>query len=295
MDPEESHNATSRAREAELLRAFEGVLPVPRVYFVDANGEWFPQPALIYSYARGVTKPRATASGAVSGLGTAFGPELRARLGPQLVEHLAKIHSLEVRPGAFTTMEAPAVGTVEAARWQLNRARRVWEEDGAEQSPLMEVATNWLERNLPVLDHVSVVHGDYRSGNFLFDEESGKITAWLDWERGHLGDRHRDLAWTTQAMFGYPDENGGGYLICGLMPESEFYQAYTRLSGLTIDPERLQWYSILNCYQVLVTTLGSCYRVVRLAKNHQPALLAVLKAEAAMCADRLRVLLEKVI
>jgi aminoglycoside phosphotransferase (APT) family kinase protein len=295
MDPEESHNATSRVREGELLRAFEGVVPVPHVYFVDANGEWFPQPALIYSYAHGVTKPRSTTSGAVSGLGTAFGPELRALLAPQFVGHLAKIHRLEVHSDSFTTMEPPETGTTEAARWQLNRARRVWEEDGAEQSPLMEVATNWLERNLPDLDHVSVVHGDYRSGNFLFDEESGRITAWLDWERGHLGDRHRDLAWTTQAMFGYPDEDGDGYLICGLLPEDDFYETYSRLSGLTVDPGRLRWYSILNCYQVLVTTLGSCYRVVRLGKNHQPALLTVLKAEAAMCADRLRLMLEKVV
>lgn len=295
MDPEESHNATSRAREAELLRTFEDVLPVPHVYFVDANGEWFPQPALIYSYVPGTTKPAATKSGAVSGLGTAFGPELRARLAPQFVEHLATIHRLDVQARTFTTMEPPQNGTTQAAQWQLNRARRVWEEDGAEHSPLLEVATNWLERNLPLLDQVSVVHGDYRSGNFLFDEASGRITSWLDWERGHLGDRHRDLAWTTQAMFGYPEENGDGYLICGLLAERDFYDAYTARSGLTIDPERMQWYSILNCYQVLVTTLGSCYRVVRLAKNHQPALLTVLKAEAAMCADRLRLMLERVI
>jgi aminoglycoside phosphotransferase (APT) family kinase protein len=41
------------------------------------------------------------------------------------------------------------------------------------------------------------VHGDYRSGNFLLDEGSGRITATLDWESGHLGDRHADLAYCT--------------------------------------------------------------------------------------------------
>src|SRR5438552_11244012 len=192
-------------------------------------------------------------------------------------------------------MESPSVGTTEAAQLQLNRARRVWEEDRAEDFPLMEVATNWLGRNLPVMDSVSVIHGDYRSGNFLFDEASGQITTWLDWERGHLGDRHRDLAWITQAMFGYPREDGRGFYICGLLGEEEFHEKYQRMSGLTIDPDRLQWYSVLNCYQALVSTLGSCYRVVRLGKNHQDALMVVLKAEAAMASVRLQEMLSEVI
>ena len=295
MDPAESTNATSREREAELLRAFDGVIPGPHVFFLDAEAKWFPEPALIYSFAGGVTKPSGTRSGSVSGLGTQFGPELRAALAPQFVEHLAAIHSYPIRPHMLTTMDRPAVGTTEAAALQLNRARRVWEEDRGEDMPLMEVAVAWLERNLPVLDHLSVVHGDYRSGNFLFDEDSGRITAWLDWERGHLGDRHRDLAWTTQEMFGYPKEDGDGFYVCGLLSDDEFFEQYQAASGLTIDPARMQWYSILNCYQVLVTTLGSAYRVVRLGKSHQEALMVILKGEAAISADRLRRMLAEVI
>ncbi len=295
MDPAESHNATSRLREAELLRAFAGIIPVPEVFFVDADAKWFPEPALVYAFSDGVTKPKTTSSGAVSGLGIHFGPALRAKLGPQFVEHLAKIHAYPIAKGGFTTMEPPSIGTTEAAQLQLNRARRVWEEDRAEDFPLMEVATNWLGRNLPVMDQVSVIHGDYRSGNFLFDEASGQITTWLDWERGHLGDRHRDLAWITQAMFGDPREDGRGFYICGLLGEEAFYEQYQRMSGLVIDPAKLRWYSVLNCYQALVSTLGSCYRVVRLGKNHQDALMVVLKAEAAMASVRLQEMLKELI
>jgi aminoglycoside phosphotransferase (APT) family kinase protein len=295
MDPAESHNATSRLREAELLRAFSGIIPVPEVFFVDGGAKWFPEPALIYAFADGVTKPKTTSSGAVSGLGIHFGPELRAKLGPQFVEHLAKIHAFPVDQGQFTTMEPPTLGTTHAAELQLNRARRVWEEDRAEDFPLMDVAVNWLQRHLPVMDRVSVIHGDYRSGNFLFDEAGGRITTWLDWERGHLGDRHRDLAWITQAMFGDPREDGRGFYICGLLGEDEFYQQYQAMSGLAIDPARLEWYSLLNCYQALVSTLGSCYRVVRLGKNHQDALMVVLKAEAAMASARLQTMLQEIL
>lgn len=295
MDPAESHNATSRLREAELLRAFRGIIPVPEVFFVDEQARWFPEPALIYAFAEGVTKPSTTASGAVSGLGIRFGPELRAKLGPQFVEHLARIHAFPVTTAGFTTMQAPSIGTMEAAQLQLNRARRVWEEDRGEDFPLMDVAVNWLARNLPVMDQVSVIHGDYRSGNFLFDEASARITTWLDWERGHLGDRHRDLAWITQAMFGDPRDDGKGYYICGLLSQDEFEERYQALSGLVVDPARLQWYGVLNCYQALVSTLGSCYRVVRLGKNHQDALMVALKAEAAMASARLHEMLMEIL
>lgn len=293
MDPAESHNTTSRLREAELLRAFSGVIPVPEVFFVDEQARWFPEPALIYAFSDGVTKPSSTASGAVSGLGIRFGPDLRTKIGPQFVEHLAKIHTFPIDSAGFTSMESPSIGTIAAAKLQLNRAKRVWEEDRGEDFPLMDVAVNWLSRNLPVLDQVSVIHGDYRSGNFLFDESSARITTWLDWERGHLGDRHRDLAWITQAMFGDPREDGQGYYICGLLSEIEFYERYQEMSGLMIDPVRMQWYSVLNCYQALVSTLGSCYRVVRLGKNHQAALMVALKAEAAMASARLQEMLEE--
>ena len=295
MDPAESHNATSRLREAELLRAFRGVIPVPEVFFVDEQALWFPEPALIYAFSDGVTKPKTTASGVVSGLGIRFGADLRAKLGPQFVEHLAKIHAFPIDSAGFTTMESPSTGTTEAAQLQLNRARRVWEEDRGEDFPLMDVAVNWLSRNLPVLDQVSVIHGDYRSGNFLFDEASARITTWLDWERGHLGDRHRDLAWITQAMFGDPRDDGQGYYICGLLSEQEFHERYQNMSGLVIDPVRLQWYSVLNCYQALVSTLGSCYRVVRMGKNHQDALMVALKAEAAMASARLQEMLMEIL
>ncbi len=295
MDPAESHNATSRLREAELLRAFRGIIPVPEVFFVDEHARWFPEPALIYAFAEGVTKPSTTASGAVSGLGIRFGPELRTKLGPQFVEPLAKMNAFPVAKAGFTTMQAPSIGTTEAAQLQLNRARRVWEEDRGEDFPLMDVAVNWLARNMPVMDQVSVIHGDYRSGNFLFDEASATITTWLDWERGHLGDRHRDLAWITQAMFGDPRDDGQGYYICGLLSQDEFEDRYQTLSGLTIDPARLRWYGVLNCYQALVSTLGSCYRVVRLGKNHQDALMVALKAEAAMASARLHEMLVEIL
>ncbi|MCL4183037.1 MAG: phosphotransferase family protein [Burkholderiaceae bacterium] len=292
MDPSEASNTTSRVREAELLELFDGVLPVPRVYWVDRDARWFPEPAIIYAFVPGVARPKNAGAGHVVGLGTNFGPRLRELLAPQFLRDLAIIHTADISGRQFVSMQVPAPHTTECASWQLNRARRVWEEDRGEDFPLMDLAANWLQRNLPALDRVSVVHGDFRSGNFLFDEASGNITAWLDWERGHLGDRHRDLAWMTQREKGHLAEDGKTYLVCGLIPLQEFYARYERASGLPVDPQRLHWYRVLNCYQVITTTMATMYRVAKLGKSHQDILLARLKAIAPVAAHELCDLLE---
>jgi len=293
MEPAEALNTNSRRREFELLRAFRGVVPVPETFFLDEDGTWFPEPTLVYGFARGVTKPTTTATGKVAGLGTDFGPELRAKLTPQFIDYLAKIHLFDHASAGFTSMDVPEVETTQNALWQLNRARRVWEEDTGEVIPLMRVAANWLERNMPTLDRVSVIHGDYRSGNFMFDEPTGQITAWLDWERGHLGDRHRDLAWTTQPSFGHYSEDGSTYYVCGIAPEDEFYRLYEEASGLPVDFERIEYYRILNAYQLVVGTLATAYRVSRLGKTHQDVLLARLRALPPAFLDTLSNLLRE--
>lgn len=291
-DPTEASNTTSRPREAELLATFSDVLPVPKVLWLDRDARWFPEPAIVYTFKPGVAKPKDATAGSVVGLGTNFGPRLRGLLAPQFLEHLAKIHTADVSNLQFASMQKPLEGSTECARWQLNRARRVWEEDRGEDFPLMDVAANWLERHIPALDRVSVVHGDFRSGNFLFDEDSGRITAWLDWERGLLGDRHRDLAWMTQKEKGHFAEDNETYLVCGLIPIDEFYERYEKASGLSVDPVRLKWYRILNCYQVVTTTMATMYRVAKLGRSHQDVLLARLRAIAPIGAYELWEMLE---
>jgi aminoglycoside phosphotransferase (APT) family kinase protein len=278
MEPAEALNSNSRLREYELLKAFKGVVPVPDVYFLDEHGDWFPEPTLIYSFASGVTKPPATHSGKIAGLGTDFGPELREKLAPQFMDYLAKIHTFDYSRHSFESMDEPEVGSTEAAVLQLNRAHRVWEEDAGDSAPLMAVAANWLERNLPKLDKVSVVHGDYRSGNFLYDPTTYQMTAWLDWERGYLGDRHRDLAWTAQRMFGHLHSDGSTYMVCGLVPIEEFYRQYEAISGLSVNEDTLHYYRVLNAYQLVATLLATSYRVTRLGRSHQDVLLARLRA-----------------
>jgi aminoglycoside phosphotransferase (APT) family kinase protein len=291
MEPSESIVETSRLREFQLIKAFEGIVPVPPVFWCDADGEHLPYPALVYGFAEGVTKPSDSSSG-VSGLGTHLPPALRAKLAPQFVQHLASIHTRDIGSAGLEAFNVPALGT-QCADWGVNWWERVWEEDGDEDVPLLRLCAGWLRRHRPVLDKPVIVHADYRVGNFLFTEKDSRISAWLDWELGRIGDRHQDLAWTTSQAFGHFDEQGKTFLVCGLMPESAFFEAYEKASGLTVNAASVHWYKVYNAYMMAVLLLGTGYRIARGGKTHQDVLVTWLMGINAMLLDEMRGLIEK--
>ena len=68
-----------------------------------------------------------------------------------------------------------------------------------EPQPIIRAAIRWLRANPPPPpERVSVVHGDYRVGNFLYTKEG--IHGIVDWEMAHLGDPLEDLAWSFMEL-----------------------------------------------------------------------------------------------
>lgn len=296
MEPPESVVETSRAREFELLQALDGIVPLPPCYWVDPDGDSLPHPALIYGFAQGVAKPTSLSSTQVTGIGLNYGPELRPKLAEQFLTQIGRVHTAGATVQAKLPHFDPAeVGSNAGVIRQVNWWRRVWEEDRKEDDPLMEVAYNWLIRNAPPLDHVSIVHGDCRGGNILFTEHDARITAWLDWELGYLGDRHHDLAWSMMNPFRHRSEDGRHELMSGFLPENAYLETYERLSGLTVDRKRLAYYRVLCSYLSVVICMGTGYRVAHGGKTHQDIVVAWLAMISNSILEQLRITLGEVI
>lgn len=291
MEPAESIIATSRLREFQLIKALDGTVPVPPTFWVDEDGTHLPYPALIYGFAKGVTKPISSKSG-VSGSNTTLPPDIAAKLAPQFIGQAAALHGFDYKHSDLSAFTAPMPGT-QCAEWGVDWWERVWEEDCEEDVPLLRVAAAWLRRNAPVLDKPVIVHGDYRLGNFLFDEDTTTITAHLDWELGRLGDRHQDLAWTTSAAFQTFAEDGKTQLVCSMLPEQEFLEAYEKAAGVAVNPRTLHWYKIYNNFSLAVLMLGTGYRVTKLGKTHQDVLVHWLMGIGHVIIDEMRSQLEK--
>lgn len=290
MEPTQSISEADRRREFEILAALQGIVPLPAPVWLDEDGEHLGQPAAIMRFVAGAVKPRDNGQ-TVTGLGTVLGPVLRVPLGEQFIEHLVAIQNLDFTSDAVPSLAVPDADSQQAARWQVNWWTRVWHEDRVQAVPAMALAERWMRDNLPDCDELVVVHGDYRTGNFLFDEDTQRITAILDWELGHVGDHHEDLAWVIQRPFAHAED--GVELVGGICTREEFLTRYEEASGRKVDPVTLHFYEVLASYECLAMVMGTGIRAAQQQHNHQDILLTWLAAVGHIFHTEICDLLEK--
>jgi aminoglycoside phosphotransferase (APT) family kinase protein len=205
---------------------------------------------------------------------------------------MAALGAFDWRSEELDAFDRPPDGSSEGVLWAINGWRRVWEEDAVEAVPLVTLAYHWLRENAPPIDRVSLVHGDFRAGNFLFDPETAEITAMLDWEMVHLGDRHEDLAFLMSPLFEETDEDGQ-VLVGGLCRREALIADYQRLSGLPVDEDRLGYYRVFTAWRSVIITLATAARCVMGAKTHQDIRVAWIANTGALSLQELHAALKE--
>ena len=292
MDPQLAITETDRLREYEILKAFQGIVPTPKPVWIDSDMEVFPKPAMIMELVSGVTQP-SVAESKVSGLGTLLGDPLRGKLKNQFLDILTKIHAFDWRNAELPSFSIPKDDPKQAVRWCFNYWHELLEQSSIAREPVVAVATQWLRQHMPDAEQLVIVHGDYRTGNYLFNENSGTITAMLDWELAYIGDFHDDVAWVLLPIFGTVID--GVFRANDLFSRDEFIAAYENATGRTINQQTLHYYEVFNtwkCY-IIVAALG--VKTARSQQNHQDVLLTYLSAAGPLFVDELcRLLSEEV-
>jgi aminoglycoside phosphotransferase (APT) family kinase protein len=159
--------------------------------------------------------------------------QARERIVGQLAEILARIHKVPLKT-LPPLARREAADHIAGLRHQLDAM--------AYAQPVFELALAWLDRRKPTPAPSPVlVHGDYRTGNYLADEAG--VTAILDWEGAHLGDPVEDLGWlcVKSWRFGAVDKPAGG-----LGSRKELWAAYQRAGGGQVDPTRAHWWEVFG-------------------------------------------------
>jgi aminoglycoside phosphotransferase (APT) family kinase protein len=225
------------APQVTAMRAVEGALAVPKVRWFERDPGVLGAAFYVMDFVEGdVPLPMPSKDGTPP----IADESEREALARDLCANLARLHRFDWKSSALASFETPN-GPRDAARRQLEVWRGYYERSGADPSPMLVRALRELERRLPSLPEtgpVSVVHGDFRTGNFL--REGTSVRAVLDWEMVHLGDPLEDLAWAASRLW-----RGQTKLAGVLVPCDQFYRMYEEAGGHPVDRERLRFYDLL--------------------------------------------------
>ncbi|MEQ8352065.1 MAG: phosphotransferase family protein [Leptospiraceae bacterium] len=224
-------SSLDRKQEFQVARAaFEAGTLTPEPFFYEMNESILGKPFSLLQWIPG----KATGRYIVKDNSL---KEVRKTLPANLAEHLAHIHSVRAGHSDLTFLntpeESPAREGCKEMRKEINQL--------LEAHPAMELALNWLEKNSYGTDELVLVHGDFRTGNFMVSPEG--LHGILDWEFAHYGDRHEDISWLCMRdwRFGKLNLEAGG-----ISAREDFYKAYEKFSGVKVDPEKVRYWEVMG-------------------------------------------------
>ena len=116
--------------------------------------------------------------------------------------------------------------------------------------PMIDYTAVWLMDNLPATYTPSLVHNDFRNGNFMVSES--EIVAVLDWELAHIGDPMRDLGWICVNSWRF----GGSKPVGGFGEYEDLFKGYEEISGLQVDPKAVKFWEVFGSFWWAVGCLG---------------------------------------
>jgi aminoglycoside phosphotransferase (APT) family kinase protein len=155
---------------------------------------------------------------------------------------------------------------------QIGRWSKQYVASVTQDIPEMEKLMAWLPANIPssAKDEslVSIVHGDFRLDNLMFDATEPKVLAVLDWELSTLGHPLADFSYHCMAWHIKPGSfrgiGGLDHKALGIPDEAEYIKRYCERTGFT-TPEKLaidwNFYMAYNLFRIAAILQGIAKRV----------------------------------
>ena len=163
-----------------------------------------------------------------------------------MARNLAVLHRLDVRgiSDAYRPY-GPAGGRArDRTLKMIDRFYTMWQAFNFQPSLTTESAYIWLRENVGLVDDtLCIAHGDYSMRNNLAHE--GRISAILDWELAHEGHPGEDLGYVRLD-------------VEGVMPWSEFMQAYVDAGGVPVAEEVVRYFQIYGLAFIMATLYSAC-------------------------------------
>ncbi|GIX40745.1 MAG: aminoglycoside phosphotransferase [Leptospiraceae bacterium] len=263
-------------RVAQL--AYQYGVKTPKPYFLEETGEVTGKKFYIMEALKGTTDVRyITKDPSFNAVRPIFLEEL--------ARNLALIHSITIDNENIDFLLKiynrefpfhPAKFAIEEMKQEIEKLD--------EPHPAMYLVLNWLEGNIPQNELITLVHGDFRTGNFMVSEKG--LEGILDWEFAHLGNPDEDISWfcLRDWRFGQIKKEAGG-----IAEREEFYELYEKYSKRKIDPKSILFWEVMGNLRWAVGTIGQAERHLQ-GKTRGIELAAIGRRTAEMEYEMMRLI-----
>jgi aminoglycoside phosphotransferase (APT) family kinase protein len=220
---------------AQDLAARHGVPTASPVTF-EPDPAWLGAPFLAMPFVEGHIPGEFVAGDPwIAGLGR----DDQAGVWSAVLAILAAIHAIDWRDAPFAArLRGASGGLAEELAWWDRYLE--WSTDGAPDVTLRD-ALGWCAAHAPVREpSPSLLWGDVRLGNMIFDGATRRPRAVLDWDMVSVGPAEMDLAWLL-ALESVPAELAG-LRVEGFLDHEPSVRRFERQLGRPVG--NLAWYEI---------------------------------------------------
>ena len=227
--------------------------PVPKPYGLCTDDSvvrsWF--------YVMGMVEGRTIWDGGLPGMT----PPQRTAIYHAIVDTLAALHNTDhVAAGLGDYGKAGNYFERQVGRW--TKQYRAAETERMED---MERLIDYLSRTIPEQTRTSIVHGDYRIDNVIFDATAPKVVAVLDWELSTTGDPLADFSYMMMNWVTEPEGRSGVLGLTGpatgIPTIAEMTERYCAATGRDGVPD-LNWYFAFGLFRLASIVQGIKKRVL---------------------------------
>ena len=183
----------------------------------------------------------------------------RAAIYAEMNRVLAAIHGLDYQGLGLESFGKPGnYFSRQVGRW----SRQVQESTIPIPAALKKLI-DWLPSNIPIDDETTLVHGDFRLDNMIFDHKENKVIGVLDWELSTLGHPIADFSYQCMSWRIPPSLwrgiNGLDLVELGIPSETEYINLYESNTGRKVEAD-WDFYMAYNFFRIAAILHGVAQR-----------------------------------
>jgi aminoglycoside phosphotransferase (APT) family kinase protein len=161
--------------------------------------------------------------------------DLRPRLAYECGEILGRIHSIDVTATGLDSV-VQRLPPEELLNFTI-----AWYRKFEVGRPVLEYAVRWLTDHTPPASKLTLVHNDFRNGNFVVSERG--IVAVLDWEHALIGDPLRDFGWLCDNSWRYGRSD---LPVGGFGTYEDLFAGYESITGRRVELAAVRYWQVFG-------------------------------------------------